>query len=237
MRAISRLPRILFFIEGAVPSESEMNEAKGMPGNVSFRNASLVDPIGDSALEECDGVAGKVPPRYLTAMGEDGAQDVSGIGGLRFVHGGEPGITTSQALNLDSRTTNDATEEERRRAHRGLSPNEYGASSSFDAGANGKAMARPDDSAPEGGSSASGMGTDTVKPNAAGWQTQPAGVPGAAQMGASAYVAKTTGDPALAGGGEEGERGASGGKSAENDKSKNKGAAARNVPSKGEAQV
>lgn len=56
--------KILYFIEGDVPTPDELEEAKAL-GTSMFRNASLFDPTG--CLEECDGVAGAVPDKYLDA--------------------------------------------------------------------------------------------------------------------------------------------------------------------------
>lgn len=58
--------RILYFIEGACPTEEENKAAqklKNKEGNhVVFRNASQVQP--GEALERCDEVAGLVPDAY-----------------------------------------------------------------------------------------------------------------------------------------------------------------------------
>ena len=63
---LTKLPRVLFFIDGSVPTFEEQLEAEKMaPCRVSFRNARLVPEEG--ALEDCDAVAGKVPKRYKEA--------------------------------------------------------------------------------------------------------------------------------------------------------------------------
>jgi hypothetical protein len=119
MRAIGRNPVRLFFINGMVPTDAERKEAESIGAGVRFRNALLVDNDGGSALEECDSVHGAVPPRYKLAFPDASTDGVTGVGGLRTVHDGEPGVTLNQPLHLDSRPTGDPIEEERRRASRG----------------------------------------------------------------------------------------------------------------------
>lgn len=67
-RVIQRAPRILFFTEGPHPTDDEQAELDAlrerMGGNVWPRNATMVSSLAFSSLEECDGVAGKVPGRY-----------------------------------------------------------------------------------------------------------------------------------------------------------------------------
>lgn len=58
-------PKILFFVDGVSPSPEDMEEAAKLSGSVVFRNARAVPAEG--ALENCDGVAGCVPPRYEEA--------------------------------------------------------------------------------------------------------------------------------------------------------------------------
>lgn len=146
MRSVGRLPVILYFINGMAPTEAQAEEAAGLKANVRFRNALLVDNAGAEALEECDGVMGDVPPRYQRAFGS-APDDVSGIGALRMIHGDEPGVTSSQAVHLDSRGTGDFVEEDRRRAYKGPAINEDGARPTWPGA---EAMAtRPNDSAPE----------------------------------------------------------------------------------------
>lgn len=59
---IRKFPRILFFINGPLPTEEQQNEALEYGFNVAFRNADLIS--ADGCREECDGVAGEVPERY-----------------------------------------------------------------------------------------------------------------------------------------------------------------------------
>lgn len=55
-----KYPRILFFVNGAVPTlEHQLAAERLAPCRVSFRNALLVGDEG--SLEECDGVFGDVP--------------------------------------------------------------------------------------------------------------------------------------------------------------------------------
>lgn len=60
----NRIPRILYFIEGMVPSQDDIDDISRFGPNAAFRNANLVAAVGMSSLEECDAVAGKVPDRY-----------------------------------------------------------------------------------------------------------------------------------------------------------------------------
>ena len=60
--------KILFFVEGCSPSVEDFEAAAKITAQVVFRNATVVPPEG--ALEECDGVAGKVPPTYAEAYPE-----------------------------------------------------------------------------------------------------------------------------------------------------------------------
>lgn len=54
--------RILFFVDGVAPTREDVLAASALNGHIMFRNARQVPAEG--ALEDCDGVAGKVPPRY-----------------------------------------------------------------------------------------------------------------------------------------------------------------------------
>lgn len=54
--------KILFFVRGAAPSAAQYEEAHAMNANICFRNALAI--ASDAPLEECDGVAGDVPPMY-----------------------------------------------------------------------------------------------------------------------------------------------------------------------------
>jgi len=66
---IKKLPVVLFFIAGPVPTEEEQAQAEALEGvNVKFRNASLVLP-GHSP-EAFDDVAGLVPEIYEEAKAE-----------------------------------------------------------------------------------------------------------------------------------------------------------------------
>ena len=123
MRSL-QAPKRLYFIEGMVPTPEDVLAANELDGRVSFRNAHLVDNDGASALEECDSVHGKVPPRYKAAFPENNSGSVSGIGALRALHDGETGVSENQALHLNSTATGDPIEEERRRAHRGVPIND-----------------------------------------------------------------------------------------------------------------
>ena len=58
-----KLPRILFFIDGVMPTEQDRKDAESLSANVSFRNARAV-PDEQHSLEMCDGVSGKVPKLY-----------------------------------------------------------------------------------------------------------------------------------------------------------------------------
>ena len=53
--------KILFFINGASPSDDELNAAKSLGGNVCFRNCLADD---GRYVESCDAVAGNVPMQY-----------------------------------------------------------------------------------------------------------------------------------------------------------------------------
>lgn len=168
MRSVGQLPVVLYFIPGMMPTEAELNEAANLRASVRFRNASLVDGHGAEALEECDGVMGDVPERYRRAFGSD-FHSVSGVGALRAVHDGEPGVTASQPTNMDSRFSGDWTEEDRKRAARGLSPNDPNSAPVW-LNPNSK-PSRADDAPDETFS-----GTNAIKPNA------PLGLNGAANV-------------------------------------------------------
>ena len=54
--------KILFFIEGSLPTEDELEKAEKITGKVCFRNALM---IGDEHKpEECDYVCGHIPECY-----------------------------------------------------------------------------------------------------------------------------------------------------------------------------
>lgn len=59
--------KVLFFINGFAPSDEEREIAEKIKGVVVFRNAQF-DP-GEGAMEECAGVAGCAPARYVNAFG------------------------------------------------------------------------------------------------------------------------------------------------------------------------
>lgn len=59
-------PRILFFINDALATPEETEEAEALGFNVVFRNALHV--AAEGALEACDGVAGEVPECYAKAF-------------------------------------------------------------------------------------------------------------------------------------------------------------------------
>ena len=60
--------KILYFVDGVSPTPEDFEAASKMQAQVVFRNTRAVPPEG--ALEECDGVAGKVPPTYAEAYPE-----------------------------------------------------------------------------------------------------------------------------------------------------------------------
>ena len=60
--------KILYFVDGVSPTPEDFEAASKMQAQVVFRNVRAVPPEG--ALEECDGVAGKVPPTYAEACPE-----------------------------------------------------------------------------------------------------------------------------------------------------------------------
>jgi len=60
--------KILYFVDDVSPTPEDFEAASKMQAQVVFRNARAVPPEG--ALEECDGVTGKVPPTYAEAYPE-----------------------------------------------------------------------------------------------------------------------------------------------------------------------
>ena len=60
--------KILFFVDGVAPTPEDYEAASKLTAQVVFRNARAVPSEG--ALEECDGVAGKVPPTYAETYPE-----------------------------------------------------------------------------------------------------------------------------------------------------------------------
>lgn len=57
-----KMPFILFFIAGMIPTAQELQQRSKLRGQIGMRNASKVDP--NHACEPCDGVAGAVPEQY-----------------------------------------------------------------------------------------------------------------------------------------------------------------------------
>lgn len=72
-----RVPRVLYFIEGMVPTDEQKADAARFGPNVGIRNALQVAELAMSPLEECDAVAGKVPPRYANVYPDVSAIDTS----------------------------------------------------------------------------------------------------------------------------------------------------------------
>lgn len=58
--------KILYFIDGPSPSSEDFHAAQALKAQVVFRNAQMV-PSEKHSLEDCDGVAGDVPPIYADA--------------------------------------------------------------------------------------------------------------------------------------------------------------------------
>lgn len=65
----NKLPKVLYFIAGIVPTEEQMRE--GLAHHAQFRNAGLVEGPN---LEECDFVAGQVPELYAHIPRVDSAE-------------------------------------------------------------------------------------------------------------------------------------------------------------------
>lgn len=55
-------PKIIYFLLGALPTESELEEVAQLGVKVAYRNVQYIDV--DHFPEECDGVAGLVPSNY-----------------------------------------------------------------------------------------------------------------------------------------------------------------------------
>lgn len=65
MELLIKKPKILYFIKGSVPTDTDRIEAnKYDSANVIFRNGNAVN--NDDRTEDCDGVAGAVPDVYAT---------------------------------------------------------------------------------------------------------------------------------------------------------------------------
>jgi hypothetical protein len=54
--------KVLYFIRGAVPTQDDLDEAQAIGPNVMMRNVGKIVP--GAPLENCDAVAGFVPPDY-----------------------------------------------------------------------------------------------------------------------------------------------------------------------------
>ena len=57
-----KLPKVLYFVDGVAPTADDIKDASAIAAHVVYRNARAV--ASEGALEDCDGVAGKVPPQY-----------------------------------------------------------------------------------------------------------------------------------------------------------------------------
>lgn len=69
-----RLPKVLFFTKGIVPSDEEIAFAEKIEANVAYRNSQQVPP-SKSGLESCDAVCGYAPKQYVDrfpVVGNDG---------------------------------------------------------------------------------------------------------------------------------------------------------------------
>lgn len=65
MEVMKRLPRVLYFVDGMVPSAEDREAIKQYGPKAAFRNAQMVSNVPTSPLEECDFVAGPaIPARY-----------------------------------------------------------------------------------------------------------------------------------------------------------------------------
>lgn len=68
-----KYPRILFFIENAMPTQADISAIAKLGGNAVFRNAFYCGEGHNT--ENCDGVAGAVPDAYKKF--KDGAEVVA----------------------------------------------------------------------------------------------------------------------------------------------------------------
>jgi hypothetical protein len=66
---VLKFPRIIYFIQNALPTREDFAAALPYGANTVFRNAGLVDI--ESNVEICDGVAGAIPHKYKSVP--DGA--------------------------------------------------------------------------------------------------------------------------------------------------------------------
>lgn len=74
MATLNRVPRVLYFHRGMVPTPKQYEDGQRFAPNVGFRNADQVGATAHSPLEECDAVAGDVPERYAAVY-----PNVSGV--------------------------------------------------------------------------------------------------------------------------------------------------------------
>jgi len=63
--------KIIYFINGSVPSADDLANAEKIQGVVVFRNVKFILP--EDAAEPCDGVAGAVPKQYLGVASAESA--------------------------------------------------------------------------------------------------------------------------------------------------------------------
>ena len=104
-------PRVLFFIDGPVPSVSDKQQANKLRGQgalVSFRNVKYVGEAGGGVEEKAHGVAGAIPATYKDhASAEDAIkayQDglvaesagMEALGGV-LATGGAAGVSAEEA--------------------------------------------------------------------------------------------------------------------------------------------
>lgn len=63
-----RASKVLYFINGAMPTEAEYEAAQAIGPGAVFRNARKI--VSGAPLENCDAVAGAVPPDYAAVFPE-----------------------------------------------------------------------------------------------------------------------------------------------------------------------
>lgn len=68
MAKVNRNKRVLFFVNGPLPTDEQRTEAEAFGPGVVFRNAALIRP--DDRPEAFDDVAGEVPEIYAVAKAE-----------------------------------------------------------------------------------------------------------------------------------------------------------------------
>lgn len=98
----NRVPRILYFIDGMVPTDDQKDDIARFGPNASFRNAQLVSDVAMSALEECDAVAGDpIPARYAATFpnvsGLDFGDRLPRMSDLDRLHGPIHGVDNEAA--------------------------------------------------------------------------------------------------------------------------------------------